>query len=104
MSYTVSLQMREMGIRVALGAQRADLLRQVVGNALLLAAIGAGVGAVGSLGLTRFMESLLFGVAATDPLTFACAALLLAGVAALSSYIPARRVMRVDPVMALRCE
>ena len=102
MDYTVSLRMREMGIRMALGARRADVFRLVVGQGLTLAAIGVGAGVLGSLAVTRFLSRLLFGVSATDPATFVAVALLLVAVAALASFLPARRATAGDPMLALR--
>ncbi|WP_309896321.1 ABC transporter permease [Archangium sp.] len=104
MSYTVALRTREMGIRMALGARELDVMRLVVGHGVRLAAIGVGVGALASGVLTRLLSSLLHGVEATDPLTFGATALLLAGVAVLASWMPARRAVRVDPVQSLRAD
>jgi putative ABC transport system permease protein len=101
-SYTVTQRTREIGIRIALGAERHDVLRLVVGQGTVLAVSGVAVGLGGALALTRVMRSLLFGVSATDPLIFAGAALFLAAVAMLASYIPARRAMSVDPTVSLR--
>ncbi|HEV3459619.1 MAG TPA: ABC transporter permease [Thermoanaerobaculia bacterium] len=101
MAYTVSLRMREMGIRMALGAQRADLFRLVVGQGLALAAVGVGCGLLGSLAVTRFLAGLLFGVSATDPATFVAVALLLVAVAGLASFLPAQRATAGDPTLAL---
>ena len=101
-SYTVTQRTREIGIRIALGAERSDVLRLVVGQGTVLAVSGVAVGLGGALALTRVMRSLLFGVSATDPLIFAGAALFLAAVAMLASYIPARRAMSVDPTVSLR--
>lgn len=103
-SYSVAQRTSEIGIRVALGAQSNDIVRVVLSQGLLLAMLGAAIGLAGAYGLTRFMESLLFGVAAADPLTFAAIATLLLGVALASCYVPARRATRVDPVVALRQE
>ena len=102
MSYTVTQRTSEIGIRMALGADVGDVLRLVVGNALRLVGIGIGVGVVVALIATRVMGSLLYGVAATDPLTFAAICILLAGVALLASWLPARRAARVDPLVAIR--
>ncbi len=104
LSYEVARRTRELGIRMALGAQQRDLLRLVVGQGILLVLIGAAVGIAAAIGVTRFMATMLYGVHANDPLTFAGVALLLTLVALLACYIPARRAMRVDPMVALRYE
>jgi putative ABC transport system permease protein len=103
-SYSVVQRSHEMGIRLALGASKADLLRLVVGHGVLVAGTGVVIGVATALGLARVMASLLFGVKPHDPVTFTFVALLLIGVAAVASYIPARRAGKVDPVIALRCE
>jgi len=102
--YSVSQRTQEIGIRMALGAPRANVLRMVVGQAMGLAVIGVGVGAVGAWLLTRLMQKLLFGVTPSDPLTFAAVSALLALVAALAAAVPGLRATRVDPVIALRSE
>ncbi len=104
LSYTTSQRIREIGVRLALGAQRRDVLRLILGEGLRLAAGGLALGFLGALGLTRFLSSQLFGVSATDPPTFAGVAALLCAVVLLASYLPARRAMRVDPIVALRYE
>ena len=93
-----------MGIRLAIGAERRDVLLLVLGHGARVALLGVAVGIAAALGLTRLMSNLLFGVSATDPLTFAGVAMLLTLVALVASYIPARRAMRVDPMVALRHE
>ena len=103
-SYTVVQRTREMGIRLALGADRSAILGMVVKNGMLLACAGAVIGLAAAFLLTRLMASLLFGVGPTDPLTFLCVPIALIGVAVLASYIPARRAARVDPLVALRYE
>ena len=104
MAYSVSRRTREIGVRVALGATYRDIIAMILGQGLRTVLIGVVVGLVGSLTLTRTLQSLLFGVTATDPLTFAAVVVLLGGVALLACYIPARRATKVDPVVALRCE
>jgi putative ABC transport system permease protein len=103
-SYSASQRTREIGIRMALGAQRRDVLHLILGQGAKLALLGLSIGIVLALLLTRFIASLLFSISATDPLTFGAVAIVLLGVAVTACYIPARRAMRVDPMVALRCQ
>jgi len=103
-SYLVGQRTNEIGVRMALGAQRSDVMRLVVGDGARMALAGAVAGVIASLGVTRLMSHQLFGVSAHDPLTFAAVALLLILVAVAACYAPARRATRVDPVVALRNE
>ena len=104
MAYSVAQRTNEIGIRMALGAQPSDVIKLMVGHGMLLVFTGMVIGLAGAVALTRVMTSLLYGVSATDPLTFAGVSLVLVTVAFLASYIPARRAARVDPMIALRCE
>ena len=103
-SFFVGQRTREIGIRIAMGAQRRDILKLVVSEGLMLTAVGIVVGLGTALALTRFLSAFLYGVSATDPLDFAAVAALFATVALAASYVPARRAMRVDPLIALRYE
>jgi predicted permease len=103
-SYAVSQRTQEIGVRVALGAQRTDVLRLIVGHGALLGGIGIAIGLVGALAVTRFLRTLLFGVSPFDPASFVGVSLTLTVIALLASYIPARRAAKVDPVEALRYE
>jgi putative ABC transport system permease protein len=104
MSYTVAQRTREIGIRVALGAKSGDVLKLVVGQGMALAGVGVGAGLAVALLVTRVMTGLLFNISAIDPVTFVGIGLLLTGVALLACYVPARRAVKVDPMIALRYE
>ena len=104
MAYPVVQRTHEIGIRMALGAQRGDVLKLVMRQAVVLIIGGLAIGLVAALGLSRLMSTLLFGISATDPLTFVGVALLLTIVALLACYIPAWRAAKVDPMIALRYE
>ena len=104
MAYLVGQRTREIGIRVALGADRGNVLRHIFAEGMLHAAVGLGLGSLASLGLTRFVRSQLFGLEAIDPTTWALGALILLAAAAVACLIPALRGARVDPMVALREE
>ncbi len=101
-SYSVTQRMRELGVRVALGAQRGDILTMILRDGTLLVATGIALGLAAAFWLTRFLRALLFGIGTTDVTTYAAVALLLAAIALVASYVPARRATRVDPLVALR--
>jgi putative ABC transport system permease protein len=103
-AFSVAQRTREIGIRVALGARTTDVLRLIVRQGMRLVLVGGLIGLAGALAISRILRSLLFGIGPTDPLTFAVSSALLAGVALLACWLPARRAARVDPVVALRCE
>ena len=104
LAYSVAQRTHEIGVRMALGAQSSDIIRAVLSEALLFAFLGIAIGVAGARSLTRFLSSLLFEIKPTDPATFIALAILLLLVALAACYIPVRRAMRVDPMVALRHE
>src|SRR5258708_36375045 len=104
MAYSVSQRTREMGIRISVGAKQGDVLKLILGQGLALAIIGMVGGLITALAVTRLSAHLLYGVSASDPMTFTAIALLLLGVALVASYFPARRATKVDPMIALRAD
>jgi putative ABC transport system permease protein len=104
MAYSVAQRIREIGIRMALGAQRADVITLVLGQSLVLTAVGVVLGIAGALGVTRYLDNMLFGLTPFDPSTFITVSLMFGSVATLAAFVPARRATTVDPLVALRCE
>jgi len=104
MSYAVTQRTHEIGVRAALGADRGDVLRLVLGETLALAAAGVAIGIGGAMATTRLIRALLFRIEPTDPVTFVAISAVLVAAAFAASYLPARRATRVDPMVALRCE
>jgi putative ABC transport system permease protein len=102
MAYNVTQRTHEMGVRMALGAARSDVLSMIVRETLAMTSIGLALGLAGALGASRFLASMLYGVSAQDPVTLAAVSIVLAAVAAVAGWIPARRATRADPMVALR--
>jgi putative ABC transport system permease protein len=103
-SYSVAQQMHDIGVRMALGAQAKDIVRRILRHGMLLAIIGVSIGALGALGLTRFLRSMLFEIEPSDLVTLVCVAVSLIAATLAACYIPARRAAKTDPIMALRHE
>jgi ABC-type antimicrobial peptide transport system permease subunit len=103
-SHVVRQRTHEIGIRMAMGARRLDVLRMILADGARMTLMGAAIGLVAALGFTRLLASMLFGVTPTDPITFVAVAMLLCGIAFFACFLPARRAMRVDPMVALRYE
>jgi putative ABC transport system permease protein len=103
-AYTIGQRTREIGLRMAIGAQRRDIVRMVIGGGMKLAAIGIAIGLVAAIALARLVESMLFDVTPLDPTSYTATAILLLAIAALACYVPARRAMRVDPMVTLQRE
>jgi putative ABC transport system permease protein len=103
-AYTVSQRTQEIGVRMAIGAQTGDVLRMILGGGMKLALIGVAIGTAGAMALSHLVASMLYGVTPFDPVSYAATALVLLAVAALACYVPARRAMRIDPILALRQE
>jgi len=104
MSYTVARRTNEIGIRMALGARRSNVIRMIIGEIALLVIAGTAAGAVAAFGLTKYVSNLVFGLTPNDPLTFVAAAGLLMAVGLVAGYLPARRASRISPLVALRYE
>jgi ABC-type antimicrobial peptide transport system permease subunit len=104
MAYSVVQRTREVGVRMALGAQRADVIRLVLGQSLVVTGVGLALGLASAAGVTRYLDAMLFGLTPLDPMTFVAVAVLFAVVAALAAFVPARRATKVDPLVALRYE
>ena len=104
LSYLVGRRTQEIGVRMALGAKRGDVLRMILTDGARMTLVGIGAGVIAALGLARLMASMLFGVTPADPVTFSLVALVLCAIALLACYVPARRAMKIDPMIALRDE
>jgi ABC-type antimicrobial peptide transport system permease subunit len=103
-AYTVSQRTQEIGVRLAIGAERHDVLALVVGGGMKLALVGVAIGLAGALGLSRLIATMLFSVTPFDPVSYAATAAVLTAIAALACYVPARRAVKVDPIVAMRQE